>query len=268
MVSGSLSMLHRTAVITLGLSCAPPPFEATPPVEPQPQTTSSFALEPSEQQTFTETGELHQLALSGFGPAVLFVPPGSEARPLVIAAHGAGGTPEWECEYWRRVTKDHAFVLSLRGTPLGTYPGYFYRDHRALEKELIEAERAARAFSPRILHDSGLYVGFSQGATMGSAMINAHVDAFPYLVLVEGFDRWDVPRAQAFARGGGRRILIACGSKECAKVGEASLRWLMKANVEGRLEYAPGEGHTPMGGVRSRIQASLPWLLADAPAWQ
>jgi len=268
MVSGSLSTLQRAAVITLGLSCAPPPFESTPPIEPAPQTTALSELQPSQPQTSTDTGELRQLEVPGFGPAVLFVPAGRETRPLIIAAHGAGGTPEWENEYWRGLTQDRAFVLSLRGTPLGTYPGYFYRDHRALEKELTEAEQAARAFSPRILHGSGLYVGFSQGATMGSAMINAHVDAFPYLVLVEGFDRWDVPRAQAFARGGGKRILIACGSKECEEVGGVSLRWLTKANVESRLEYARGEGHTPMGGVRSRIQASLSWLLADAPAWQ
>jgi predicted esterase len=277
MLSGSFSVLPRAAVIMLLLSCAAPPFESATPVEPRPRATTGSELQPSlqpidaetvEQQAFVGKGELSQLEVSGFGPAVFFVPPGREARPLVIAAHGAGGTPEWECEYWRRLTKDRAFVLSLRGTPLGTYPGYFYRDHRALEKELIEAEHAARAFSPRILQGSGLYVGFSQGATMGSAMINAHVDAFPYLVLVEGFDQWNVPRAQAFARNGGQRILIACGSKECAKAGEVSLRWLTKANVQGRLEYAPGEGHTPMGGVQSRIQASLPWLLADAPAWQ
>jgi hypothetical protein len=86
-------------------------------------------------------------------------------------------------------------------------------------------------------------------------------------VLVEGFELWNVPRARAFAQNGGKRVLIACGSKECAKVGEASVRWLTKANVQARLEYAPGEGHTPMGGVLSRIHAALPWLLADAPAW-
>lgn len=250
----------------LGLSCSAP-FRAAATVEPPPQASTRDAHEPDESREIRGPGQLRQVEVRGFGPAVLFVPGGTDARPLLIAAHGAGGTPEWECEYWRRLSFDRAFVLCLRGTPLGTYPGYFYRDHRALEKELGEAERAARTSEPRILPGSGMYVGFSQGATMGSAMINAHVTAFPYLVLVEGFDLWNVPRAQAFARNGGKRILIACGSKECAKVGAASVRWLTKANVEARLEYAPGEGHTPMGGVRSRIQTSLPWLLSDAPAW-
>ena len=189
-------------------------------------------------------------------------------RPLLVAAHGAGGTPNWECDYWRRLTQDRVFVLCLRGTPLGTYPGYFYRDHRALEKELIAAEAAARATQPRVLKGSGLYAGFSQGATMGSAMINAHLDSFPYVVLVEGFDLWNVPRGKDFARRGGKRLLIACGSKECNQVGEASARWLKRANVDVRLEFAQGEGHTPLGRVRENIAESLPWLLADAPAWQ
>ena len=250
----------------LGLSCSPQ-FQSAPPFEQPPKTNADSELQPSPQPASLDASELRQLEVPGFGAAVLFVPAGSDPRPLVIGAHGAGGTPEWECDYWRRLTNDRAFVLCLRGTPLGTYPGYFYRDHRALERELSEAEHAARALLPRILPGSGLYVGFSQGATMGSAMINAHVDAFPYLVLVEGFDQWNVPRARAFKRKGGKRILIACGSKECAKVGEASVRWLTQANVEARLEYAPGEGHTPMGGVLRRIRAALPWLLVDAPGW-
>ncbi len=225
-------------------------------------------LKATVQQPAISAAALRELEVPGFGSARFFTPAGAEARPLLVAAHGAGGAPEWDCDYWRQLTNDRVFVLCLRGTPLGTYPGYFYRDHRALEKELSAAVAAARASEPRILPGFGLYAGFSQGATMGSAMINAHAGEFPYLALVEGFELWNVPRGRGFVQQGGRRILIACGSKECAKVGQASVRWLTKANAEARLEFAPGAGHTPMGAVLSHVRAALPWLLAGDPAWQ
>ncbi len=259
--------LRRAALFLLGLSCAPQ-APITMPVHSAARAETEPARPLAAEGRAAGVGALRQLELRGFGPAVFFEPAGTDARPLLVAAHGAGGAPEWECEYWRRLTNDRVFVLSLRGTPLGTYPGYYYRDHRALEQELTAADAAARALQPRILSGSGLYAGFSQGATMGSAMITAHVAAFPYLVLVEGFDAWNVPRGEAFARNGGKRILLGCGSKECNKVGQVSAHWLRKANVEARLEFAPGEGHTPMGGVLRRIEGALPWLVADDPAWQ
>ena len=103
---------------------------------------------------------------------------------------------------------------------------------------------------------------------MGSATIAGHAAAFPFLVLIEGFELWNVPRARAFARAGGKRILFACGSKECAKVAEASVHWLGFAGVEAKLEYAPGMGHTPLGEVMTRIESALPWLLGNDEQWR
>ena len=216
----------------------------------------------------TAPSSVRALEVPGFAPAVLFSPAGSSSRPLLVATHGAGGSPEWECEYWRRLTGDRVFVLCLRGTPLGSYPGYYYQDHRALERELISANAAARASEPRISADAGLYAGFSQGSTMGSVMIGKHASAFPFLVLIESFQLWNVPLARAFAKNGGKRVLIACGSTECATVGRSSVRWLKQVGIDARLELAPGAGHTPLEGVMTRVEASLPWLLDDEPAWQ
>ena len=208
------------------------------------------------------------LQVPGFGNAVLYTPSEPNHRPLLVAAHGAGGSPEWECEYWRRLTRGGAYLLCLRGTPLGSYDGYFFRDHRALEKELMAAEQAARSREPLIAPGAAVYAGFSQGSSMGSAMIAPHAVTFPLLALIEGFELWNVPRARTFARAGGRRILFACGSKECAKAAEASVHWLSVAGVQAKLEYAAGMGHSPLGEVMTRIESSLPWLLDGESEWR
>lgn len=202
------------------------------------------------------------LEVPGFLPAVLFVPGGKEPRPLVVAAHGAGGSPEWECDYWSRLLREESFVLCLRGASLNNGGGYYYRTQHALEAELVAAERAARAAEPRI-SAGGTYVGFSQGSSMGSAIIAKHGGKFPRLVLVEGFERWNVPRARTFAKAGGKRILFACGTKECNAVATESARWIQRGGVEVRVEYAPGAGHTPLGEVQERVNAALPWLFAE-----
>jgi len=212
---------------------------------------------------------LRPLEVPGFEPALFFTPAGTEPRPLVVAAHGAGGSADWECDYWRRLTRERAFVLCLQGTPLGgQYAGYYYRDHRALNREFIAAERAARDAEPRILASSGVYAGFSQGATMGAPILAEHAAAFPYAVLIEGFSPWNVPGGRQFTQAGGRRVLLACGSKECAAVGKTSTRWLNAARVPARLEYAAGAGHTPAGEVMVLVAAALPWLLEGDANWQ
>lgn len=203
---------------------------------------------------------MRALEVEGFLPAVLFVPAGDDVAPLVVAAHGAGGAPEWDCDYWRRLTDERAFVLCLRGKSMG-HGAFYYPDHHALEAELVAAQRAARRAEPRIAPGGGLYAGYSQGASMGSAMIAKHGGAFPYLVLIEGFERWNIPRARAFARSGGKRVLFACGTRQCSQVAEQSLPWLARGGVEGRLEHAQGAGHTPGGEVRQRVESALPWLL-------
>ncbi len=215
----------------------------------------------------TSLGRVRALEVPGFQSALLYTPPGRDLRPLLVAAHGAGGAPDWDCEYWRRLTEGRVFLLCLRGTPLGTYDGYYYRDHHALDHELTAAEQAARAADPRIAPTGGAYAGFSQGSTMGTAMIAPHAAAFPYLILIEGFQLWNIPQARAFAKAGGKRVLIACGSKECAKIGKESAHWLEVAGVESKLEFARGAGHTPGGEVMTRVEAALPWLLGGEALW-
>jgi hypothetical protein len=46
------------------------------------------------------------LAVPGFESAVVVLPRGDRSAPLLVATHGAGGDPGWECERWARVASE------------------------------------------------------------------------------------------------------------------------------------------------------------------
>ena len=207
------------------------------------------------------------LEVPGFLPAVLVVPKGRGTRPLVVAAHGAGGAPEWECDYWERLTLRRAFVLCLRGTRINPRAGFYFRDHRALEAELSAALAVVRREFPSVAPDSGIYAGFSQGASMGALITAKHAHQLPYVVLIEGFQRWNVALGRAFAERGGQAVLFACGTRDCEKAADISTRALQRAGPRARAEYAAGAGHTPGGPVEALVAAGLPWLLAGDARW-
>ena len=144
---------------------------------------------------------------------------------------------------------------------------FYYKQHYALGAEVAAAAAAARRHFPRILPTSGVYAGFSQGASMGALMVSSYADQFPYVVLIEGFTQWNVPLGRAFAKRGGQALRFVCGTRECATKAEASTKALQRAAVRARSEHAVGAGHTASGAVRERVVQQLPWLLADDPAW-
>jgi hypothetical protein len=214
----------------------------------------------------TELGVRH-LEVPGFLPAILLVPPGGESRPLVAAAHGAGGSPEWECDYWARLTTGRAFVLCLRGTAMGG-GSFYYKNHHALRAELAAALSAARTAEPRIAPGGGIYAGFSQGASMGTLMIAERGTDFPYLVLIEGFTQWNVALARSFAKHGGRKVSFACGTQQCASKAELSASAIQRAELEARAHHAAGAGHTPLGEVMQLVEGDLPWLVSGDALWR
>jgi predicted esterase len=190
---------------------------------------------------------------------------------LIVAAHGAGGVPEWECEYWRHLSRGRAFLLCLRGAGLSKAEpsGYFYRTHITLGQEFRAAIKAFRERFSSAPRSAALYTGFSQGATMGAQMILEHGREFPYLALLEGgYDYWSRANAQRFGRLGGKRVLFVCGTQYCANKAKIPAAWLREANVEVRIEHALGAGHTPTGEVMTLTLSALPWLTAWEGVWE
>jgi len=233
---------------------APSPRAEVVTVEPRPT--------PAEAPIERVRERVRELPVEGFLPALLFSPAGSEQARLIVATHGAGGAPEGECDYWRQLSAGSAFLLCLRGKSMGG-GSYYYPNHHELDGELRAAERAARAAEARILPGGGVYAGFSQGASMGSAIVARHAATLPYVVLIEGFELWNIPRARSFARAGGRRILFVCGTRQCDSIARESARFIGQVGLDVRVEYAAGAGHTAGGEVMERVAGSLAWLLLD-----
>lgn len=221
---------------------------------------------------------LVDLPVPGHRPAVVSVPPGLDPegapRPLLVATHGARGTPEKLCALWREAVGELAFVLCPRGVTMDVYAppesrGYFYPSHPALEREVRAALAAlAERFPGRVDAARAVYAGFSQGAVMGALSFSARPAPFAGLVLIEGGDEeWSLHGARTFAAGGGQRVLFACGRARCAAAAKRSAGYLRRAGVEGRVVDASGAGHTYEGIVREGVLAAFPWLVGDDARW-
>jgi predicted esterase len=205
------------------------------------------------------------LPVEGFEPAVVVAPPDARAVPLLVATHGAGGTPEWECERWAKVAKNRWFLLCPRGTALrrGEAGSYYYPDHHALEREVRAAVDAARGtFGARLASEHGVYVGYSQGATMGALMLVDHGAPFPHLLLIEGGSGdWTLARAQRFRATGGKSVFIVCGTEGCAQRAARAKPVLERAGLTASVEVTPGGGHTELGEVGTRAEKLLETLV-------
>jgi predicted esterase len=206
------------------------------------------------------------LPVEGFGAAVVVAPLSDEPLPMLVAAHGAGDTPDWQCQHWGGVARGRFYVLCPRGLPLerGSDSAFFFSDHHALEREVAAMLRAARsAFGTRLAAKGGVYTGYSQGATMGALMVVDHGAEFQHLVLVEGGSGdWTLGRARRFQATGGRSVAIVCGTPGCASRGKRSQTLLERAGLRARVEHVEGGGHTYVGGVGDRARELLDgWLL-------
>jgi predicted esterase len=206
-----------------------------------------------------------ELEVPGFGPAVVVLPNASaRPAPLLVAAHGAGDAPEWQCEHWGAVARGRYFVLCPRGTSLGG-GGYYYATHIALERELVAALGAVRrAHGSMVRPKGGVYTGYSQGATMGALMIVDHGAELSHLVLVEGgWGDWTLGRAKRYAATGGKSVALVCGGTGCMHRAEAAVKVLERAGLRARAELAPGGGHTYVGPVGERATELFEtWLFA------
>ncbi len=265
---------------------APAPVAAAPVVRarapgPAPATGSSAAPSPAPGAAADRIeGGFEELEVPGFRPSVVYVPPGPVDRvfPLAVASHGAGGMSEPHCENWSRLLRERAYVVCPRGTPYGLVvegqapTGYFYRDHRALGREVMAARAAAiAAFGARLDPKGALYAGYSQGATMGVLFLHELAatpgrGAFARLVLLDGgWLEWTRDLATKEHESGLARVVLVCGQARCAREAKQRVGWMEQAGLPIRFEYAQGAGHTWGGAVAEKLQGSLAWLFADDP---
>jgi hypothetical protein len=216
------------------------------------------------------------LDVPGYQPAHISIPQGATSpRPILVAAHGAWDFPEGLCDNWRWVIQDRGWVICPRGVPRPPPDKTFgYPSGPALAKEIEADVRALATRFPGYVDEGPLvYTGFSLGAILGPSILARDPSRFPRAVLIEGGeDRFTAAYANAFAHGGGQRVLYACGLKFRVAAAARAARLLEASGVPSRvvLGKLPDAGefiHWYNGPVADEIKSQLPWLLEGDARW-
>jgi predicted esterase len=190
--------------------------------------------------------------------------------PVLVAAHGAGDTPEALCETFRRLLGDRGVVLCPSGPRMFAHSeGRYFPNHPALERIVLASLDALVATYPRETDGKDVaYAGYSQGATMGALMIVAHGDRFPRLLLIEGGGKdWTLARARQFRAAGGGKVLFVCGTTSCRTHAKGSASLLDAAGVATSVVSDVRAGHTYEGPVLDLLAKSIDEFLSDDPRW-
>jgi predicted esterase len=214
------------------------------------------------------------LAVDGFPDAVISVPLGATSpRPVVVATHGMWDFPEGLCDDQRWIFHDQAWVVCPRGRPMPDKT-FRYDGADALAREIDADVRALVARYPGYVDDSAmLYTGFSLGAILGPAIIVRQPARFPRAVLIEGGeDRWTPALAAKYAKGGGQRVLFACGLRGRVPGAERAAAMLEHAGVGARavLGKPPDAGqfmHWYNGPIAEETRVAEPWLFDTDARW-
>jgi predicted esterase len=218
-------------------------------------------------------GPLIPLEVAGHRDAVVSVPLGATSkRPVVVALHGNFDRPEWQCDVWRDITGGFPFILCPRGFPRTDAPKRYnrwtYRAFKTVKEELVAGLEALRKrFGEYVDQGPVVFTGFSLGAILGRYIIKEQAETFPRVVFTEGgYEGWDW-LARAFKRGGGRRVLFACGQPGCVAACKAAARRAERAKLEARVADGGKVGHTYDGNVAAAIQAHWDWLVEGDKRW-
>jgi len=258
-------------------SSTPPNTTARPapslhPAQPGgPRATRS--AEPAPPAPPPPEGAFDSLTVPGHDPAVVWVPPvDSGRRPLLVVAHGAGGSPDWHCDFWSRIVGPRGFILCLRGrrthygVPLGQ-GGHYFPNHHYLRRVLSASLDAIVQRHPSELDENrAVFVGFSQGAIMGALVIAQQPARFPRALFIEGGGgEWDVPVSRSYFAGGGQRVGFACGVGACDQLARRGVRHLTTAGVAARRVYVAGAGHTYCGELEPDVRSLFEWVVEGDP---
>jgi predicted esterase len=183
---------------------------------------------------------------------------------VAVIGHGAGGSGRDLCEFWDPLLpKDFILVcpsgaLLNRGEPDG---GAYFPDHFAFRAELVAILQSLEESFPGKLRPGFRFMGYSQGATMGALAVVGEISVFQEMVLMEGgAEHWTHTRAQSFGKSGGRRVILACGTRGCSRHAERAKAAFVGGAVELHVLSAPSAGHTYGGAVAQQVlQVMATW---------
>lgn len=258
-------------------AATPVPVESAAPVAMGPHRAAPAEPPPSppEPPRLTADGPLVALPVEGHGAAVVSLPLGTRRRrPVVLATHGNYDRPEWQCEVWREIVGDLAFVLCPRGVARSDSPSrddirFTYDNNQALEREIDAALAALKARFPDFVDaERPLYTGFSLGAIMGVSIAARAPDRYPRMVLVEGgHDKWTRETSVAYAKGTPKRVLFVCSQGHCGSEAKMAGTRLEKAGAMVLVARGPNVGHRYDGPTAEEAKRALPWVLEGDARW-
>lgn len=218
---------------------------------------------------------LIELPVEGFAPASVSVPLGAtRALPIVIALHGAGDRPEWQCGTWRGIADNRAFVVCPRGIPHPSFPAsaprYTWGAVAATERELRGALRALKArFGEYVAPGSVVLTGFSLGASHAVNILREEPSFFARVVLVEGGAReFSATLGAVFAKNGGKRVMFVCTQPACKPGAQIAVRLTERGGAQAELVDAGNLGHVLDGRAAAAIKPRFLALVADDPRWK
>lgn len=147
--------------------------------------------------------------------------------------------------------------------------GFFPVDVPTLDRELAFAIAALRQrFTKYVSDKSFVYAGFSRGAFLGASIVARHPDKFGRAILIEGGQSaWTPESAATFAKGGGKRVLFACGQPSCVEEVAPPSAILKNQKIDIRVVHGTGEGHGYKKQVKDEIKKSFDWVVEGDPLW-
>lgn len=218
---------------------------------------------------------LIELKVAGFEPVSVSVPLGAtEPRPILVAMHGAGDRPEWQCGTWRGIADNRGFVVCPRGVSHPGFPPsaprYTWKDAATTSRELRAALRAVKAsFGEYVAAGPVVLTGFSLGAANAVQLLRQEPSFFSRVVLVEGGSQgWSATLGTAFATNGGKRVLIVCTQPSCRPGALTALQLIKRGGAQAELLDAGNLGHVLDGRAAAAIKPRFEWLVDGDPRWK
>lgn len=236
-----------------------------------PPASASASAKPKRLRPLQAESWRVEIPVDGFGPASVSVPLGAtRPRPVLVALHGLGDRPEWQCGTWRGITHAYPFVLCPRGVPMPGQKTFTFGSRDQTVAELRAGLRALKQrFGDHVAPGSVVFAGYSLGAIQGVSIVKQEPSFFSRVVLVEGgYAEWSSGVATLFAKGGGQRVMFVCTQPACAKQAEVRAAWTERAGAEAKLVDAGNLGHVFDGRVARVVKRELGWLVTDDPRWK
>jgi predicted esterase len=248
----------------------PADSKATPPAASKP-TPKPAAPAPTSRPAGLSTDGTSSLEVPGFLPALVSFPEsGHWPQPTLVAAHGAGDSPELHCELWRSLIGPRGVIVCPRGQPMRKgADGYFYPTHLALEREVLATLKALRERYPRHADtEPATYAGYSQGANMGALMLVEHGKELPRILLLEGGSGdMNAVRSKRFQKTGGQAVAIVCGRPKCSSQAQRASLGLRRLGLQGDAYYVEGAGHSNFQMMLPTLREAFERLIESDPRW-